>query len=567
MTQEQIAALKDFALDITAPLQQTLLQDICRRIAKAGKITSTAEYQIYRAEALGLSEQVIKQAIEAQLGVTGKKVNRMFTYVADKSARFEDNGGLQQMVGAYAEMTARSTNGMLENLWMPAPDGQLYTIKDAYAKTIDFAFGQVFTGTLDYTTAMRRATAELVKRGIRTIPRKNGSSVGIEYATRSYLMNRLGEMDAIIQQMNYDYLDCNGWEISAHAACALDHEDIQGRQYPDKDYKALNERLARPIGKFNCAHYAMPIILGVDSPQYSAQQLQQMKDDNAKGIFFDGHHYTMYEATQKQAELESHLRAFKTKILVDDTLADAEKLQKDQIRMRVVRQTYTRFCKEAGLPTRPERLQVAGWGHKEASIATNAVKKAKVSPDVLQKLKFADDVPITQRVEVEDELKVLPTKIKEIAETQIQQVRVLPKDNPFVGGYNPEKKEILLQESFEPGTVVHEYAHALEQALSIYSDPAFLEVQRKGLENLTPHDILEDTTTFSQNIWYVKSDKLVSPYQGRLYDSFGIYDGKHVSLKGMREYFSEGLRAYYFETEKLKKRDPDLFRYIEELMK
>ena len=81
---------------------------------------------------------------------------------------------------------------------------------------------------------------------------------------------------------------------------------------------------------------------------------------------------------------------------------------------------------------------------------------------------------------------------------------------------------------------------------------------------------LEDEDAFTTTIWRIKADKLVSDYQGRLYENFGdrgIYDGKKVYLDGMREYFSEGVRVFYADPQLLLKKDPDLYDYIKELMK
>ena len=85
--------------------------------------------------------------------------------------------------------------------------------------------------------------------------------MGIEYACRRYLMDQLGELDDEVQQVTHDELGCDGWEISAHLACAPDHEPYQGRQYSDAEYEKLNNSLQRRIGHLNCGHTASPIIL------------------------------------------------------------------------------------------------------------------------------------------------------------------------------------------------------------------------------------------------------------------------------------------------------------------
>ena len=93
---------------------------------------------------------------------------------------------------------------------------------------------------------------------------------------------------------------------------------------------------------------------------------------NAEGIDFEGKHYTLYEATQRQRSLERSIRKTKRKILIDEAAGDAEKLQWDQIRLVRTREEYHRFSKAAGLPEQYERMEKAGftWKHGKAAERT-----------------------------------------------------------------------------------------------------------------------------------------------------------------------------------------------------
>ena len=567
-----LTGVKEYASEIAQPLRDRLVEDICRRVKEAGAITTTAEYEIYRAEALGMAEKEIKAAIAEQSGINVGAVDMLFGDVLDKTVRFEDNGQLQQLAAAYRQITTQGANRMLKNLWAPGPDGKLYSIREAYDKIMDFAFAQTFSGTTDVNTALRRATKELVKRGVRTIPRKNGSNVSIEYATRSYVMDRMGAMTNAVQQMNHDKLGCDGWEISAHSGPAPDHAPIQGLQYRDAEYTKLNSGLARAIGTLQCKHIAWPIRMGRDKPVYTKQQLQQMLEENEVGILYEGRHYTLYEAGQKQAELEAHIRNIKNKTLADDALGDKENLQKHQLMLARYRQEYSRYCKATGLQPRSARLQAAGFGRSEAARARAAAKRS-LTPDptvpknLLQKLNYKGDVSAAQRQSIEKELSQLPERIRVIAETKITALRVVDGEN---SGYRVSTGEMFLSKDWRAGDALHEYAHALEEALDLYNDPQFLAIRDKGLENLSAADILEDEKNYSERVFFLKSDKFVSEYQGRLYENYGdngIYDGKKVYLDGMREYFSEGVRVFYTDPRLLEKKDPDLYEYIKELMK
>ena len=383
MTSAQRDGLKDAALALTEPMIDDLVKDISRRIKGAGAITDTAEYQIYRAQALGASKKEVDRQVAEQLKLQEEVISSLFEYVLDKSLAYEDNGSLQQMANAYAEMTKSKTAEMLQTLWGTAPDGQVLPLQDAYARALDFAFRETATGGLDMETAIRRAVTPLAKRGLRTIEQKSGRSIGIEYACRRYIMDQLGALDDEVQKANHDRMGCDGWEISAHAACAPDHEPIQGRQYSDAEYEQLNNSLQRRIGHLNCGHTASPIILGVNAPQYTEAELKQFAEDNEKGITYNGKHYTLYQAGQEQATMENAIRNLRRQILADEETKSPD-LQKHQIRLRVLQSEYTRFCKAAKLPTRNERLQVAGFGRSQASKAVWTYRRSKVSDVQIQ---------------------------------------------------------------------------------------------------------------------------------------------------------------------------------------
>lgn len=318
MTAEQRAGLSDAALAMTQPCIDELIKDISKRVQKAGAITDTAEYQIYRAQALGEGKKAIEQAVSKQIGISEEVIASLFEYVADKSLSPDENGSLKRMTEAYTRMTQSKTRELLRDLWADTPEGKVQPLQIAYARAMDFAFRQVATGTLDLNTAIRRAVTPLAKRGLRTIEQKSGRSVGIEYACRRYIMDQLGQLDDEIQHADHDALGCDGWEISAHAACAPDHEPIQGRQYGDAEFEKLNNSLQRRIGHLNCGHTANPIILGVNAPQYTEAQLQKFKDDNERGVVYNGYRYTLYEAGQEQSRIENGIRLIKRQILADE---------------------------------------------------------------------------------------------------------------------------------------------------------------------------------------------------------------------------------------------------------
>ena len=562
MTQEQRDGLNDAALALTEPIIEDLLKDISRRIRKAGAITDTAEYEIYRAQALGESKRAIAQAIARQTEINAEVIDALLDYVVDASARFEDDAYLQQLTDGYAEVMKTRTAEQLKDLWATAPDGKTVPLQKAYEKAMDFAFRQTATGALDLNTAIRRAVGPLAARGLRTLEQKNGRSVGIEYACRRYLMDQMGQLDNAIQQQNHDRLGCDGWEISAHAACAPDHEPIQGRQYTDAEFEQLNASLQRPIGRLNCRHVKDPVLIGVDKPVYSEAELAQMAADNEKGVTYNGKHYTLYGAGQEQAAIENAIRQMQRQVLADEE-SGSDDLQKHQIRLRVLQSEYSRFCRATGRRTRTERLYTAGFDRSQASRAVWTYRKDAQTRQ-LQKLNYADDVTPEQRNSIEKELSVLPQAQREAAERQIRSLRV--EEDDAGSHYDPKTKEIVLSTGRNPGDVIHEYGHALEYALKLEKDSTFVAIRESGIDLADASKIVYDEDTFTEPIWRMLSDKFVSEYQGRMYESAGIYDGHTINLSSMKEYFAEGYREFYADPENLKAHDPDLYDYIRELL-
>lgn len=374
LSTDQINALRSAAYQITDPINAYLLQDISRRIAEAGQLTSTAQYQIWRAQQLGVSQRELKKELRRLLGLSHREIRRIMYQSAQsgyeldvsrfpqiQAVRFEQNAVLQRIVSAAVELAEADFTNLTQTLGMVDPYGSALPLQDAYRSCTDFAFKQVITGAASYTEAIRQATRNLAVKGVRVIDYESGAHTSLEAAVRRNIVGGLGLMQEQVSQTVHDQLGCDGWEITAHANSAQDHEPIQGRQYPDGTYQALNNSLVRRIGTLNCGHAAFPIILGVNRPQYTPEELEKFRTDNEKGVVVDGVHYTGYQATQMQRKLERAIRAQKWQVMVDEATGDGEKLKKDKTRLTALHQRYREFSKAAKLRTQYERTEVAGF--------------------------------------------------------------------------------------------------------------------------------------------------------------------------------------------------------------
>lgn len=389
LTPDQIEALRDRAGQIMDPIVEHLLQDIAQRVSEAGQFTSTTSYEAWRLQNLGLSQRDIRKEIQRRLKVSKEKAEELLTQAAEVGYRFdmdrfptieaipfEENASLQQIVSAIVQQADEDLTNVTQTLGFVGSDGRVRELTEAYQQACDFAFEKVVTGAQDYNSAIRDALRGLSKEGIRTIDYASGRHRSVEAAVRANIMGGLNLMEKQISQKNHDDLGCDGWEVSAHAACAPDHEPIQGKQYSDAEYKAINDSLDRGIGEYNCGHSAFPIILGVNSPQYTPEELEQFRQDNEKGVWIDGQHYTTYEATQRQRRFEREIRFQKHRVLISKASGDTEQLQTDETRLVRLRQEYNRFCKAADLRPDYARQEAAGFTWKEGMAAEKTAKVA-----------------------------------------------------------------------------------------------------------------------------------------------------------------------------------------------
>lgn len=383
---DDIDALRILAMRITDPMTDFLLRDIARRVAEAGRITSTAGYQIWKIQELGKSQKEVKKKLAELLNVSLDEIDEIFEQAAEEGYKFdlsklptvegvpfEENESLQQIVKAAVTLAQDDFTNITQTIGMISPYGQRLPLYDAYNACCDFAFKQVFTGAADYNTAVQMACRNLYRRGLVTVDYESGAKASIETAVRRNIMGGLGLMQEKISEQNHEKYGADGWEISAHAASAPDHEPIQGKQYRDEDYQKLNDSLVRRIGTLNCGHAAFPIFYGVTEPTYTAEQLEAFKRANADGITYQGKHYTMYEATQMQRRLESSIRQCKRKITVLDALKDEKALKTAQARYTRLNQEYGRFSRAAGLRTQAARLKAAGFSYKQGREAVKRV--------------------------------------------------------------------------------------------------------------------------------------------------------------------------------------------------
>ena len=356
-------------------LNQYVVERICKRIERIGKLTVQDASKLYSAiEFAGADLQAIQKELERITGLNVKALEAMFEDVAAENVDFAntyykargmetlkdytENAALRSFVEAAKKTAADGVTNLSSTTMIGFKSGKrVLPLREYYIQTIDKAITFAQSGTVDYYTAMRSTVKEMASGGLRRVTFDSGYSRRLDSQVRMNLLDGVRQLNMQMLEQTGKEFGADGVEISAHALCAPDHQHIQGRQYSLAEFERLNRSLERPIGELNCHHFTTPIVLGVSKPVYSASELREInKRSNAK-VSYGGKTYTRYEASQRQRQLETAIRYAKDER--DACVAAGDKLGATQARKKSAALTaeYKRFSEATGLTKRMERTR------------------------------------------------------------------------------------------------------------------------------------------------------------------------------------------------------------------
>lgn len=102
-------------------------------------------------------------------------------------------------------------------------------------------------------------------------------------------------------------------------------------------------------------------MLGVSTPAHTKEQLAQLKADDKKTFEFEGKEYTKYEASQMMNKIESRVKKLKDRANIAAAAGDDDLRREEQYKINLLTNKYAQLSKASGLPTKMERMQVAGF--------------------------------------------------------------------------------------------------------------------------------------------------------------------------------------------------------------
>lgn len=358
-------------------LEQMILEDIVRRIKKAGKITSTADWQINRLQIIGYSSEDIEKMIKTTLNLSYPEVFELYDKVIDweyvrnkdiyeqvnaEYIPYEDNKELQQLTDGFIQQSNDDLRNVTKSMgfYVDYGGGRLVMtpLSDIYQGYLDKAITGVVYGAFDYNTMIRKVVTQLTNSGLRSIDYASGWHSRVDVAARRAVMTGVSQLTGKIAEMNAEKLGTEHFEIAWHAGARPSHAVWQGKVWSKKELVTVCG-LGTVTGLLgaNCYHEYYPFVKGVSERNWSDSWLAEQNRKESIPKTFNGKEYTLYEAKQQQRKMETAMRAQREKaVLLKQGGADPDDVIIAKAKYQGQLGEYTRFCKKMGLHQERERI-------------------------------------------------------------------------------------------------------------------------------------------------------------------------------------------------------------------
>lgn len=492
--------LADDILELYGKLDRTILRDIVRRLVKAGRLTSTAQWQTWRGQESGLLyDAIIREAAETS-GQSEEAVRKVFDEAGQRAVAYDSRiyeaAGLSPPPLAFSPQASRvleagltKTNGFLRNLTLTTALGA----QQAFIAAATLAEMQVESGAFDYVTAIRNAVREAASGG-QWVVYPTGHKDRLDVAVRRAVLTGVGQTAAQIGLTYAEDMGCDLVEVTAHAGArtglgVANHAGWQGKvysrsgqhpKYPDF-VKSTGYGTGPGLCGWNCRHSFYPFFEGLSESAYPREEIAAM---NSATVEYDGETIPLYAATQRQRAMERRIRDSKRelagldagiKAAEDDGLKQALQEDFDAKSVTLKRQeaAYKDFVRRTGLQKDTSRVQVQGFGRSQAQKAVQAAKRQVADSDFTRPIKRA----VTQKDIVA--FSKLPQKVQTSftyalnrAHPDVQKLlnKIIPKtDFCMTNGrsfYNGVERVVYIGNKSSASTIAHELFHRSNMVLT-----------------------------------------------------------------------------------------------------
>ena len=366
------------------------------------KITSTADWQINRLKIPGYSSEDIENALKDTLNASYPEMFELYDKVIDweyvrnkdlyeqinaEYIPFEENEHLIQVTSAIKKQSLEDLENITRSLGFYLDYGGrkvLTPLSQVYSGYLDNACMDIVTGAFDYNTVLRRVVTQLTNSGLRQIEYSSGYANRIEVAARRAVMTGLTQLSGKIAEYNAEKLGTEYFEVEWHAGARPTHTIWQGRVWSQQQlYDVCGLGTVIGLCGANCYHTYFPFVPGVSVRTYTDDWLDEQNWKESEPTEFRGKEYTLYEAKQRQRQMETAMRAQREKVqMLQDGDADPDDVMLAKCKYQGQLDEYARFSKQMGLKQERERIYIDGrWRVAPGRIdkKLNVVNTMKIS--------------------------------------------------------------------------------------------------------------------------------------------------------------------------------------------
>lgn len=399
-------------------LEERILQDIARRIKKVGEITSTADWQINRLRILGYSSEDIEREIKKTLDASYPEMFELYDKVIDweyvrnkdiyeqinaEFIPYEENRQLQQITDAIIQQCLEDLENVTKSLgfYLDYNGRKILTpLSQVYTNYLDNACFDVVTGAFDYGSVLRRVVTQLTNSGLRKIEYGSGYASRVEVAARRAVMTGVANLTREIADYNAKKLGTEYFEVEWHAGARPAHSVWQGRVWTKEQlYSVCGLGTVTGLLGANCYHTYYPFFPGISERNWSDDWLEEQNRKESKPKEFQGKEYTLYEAKQRQRQMETAMRAQREKVqMLQDSGADWQEVMLQKAKYQGQLNEYAVFSRKMGLKEERERIYIDGRGKiapsqydqkMRISIPGTVSKEARLSKEIESKINEA----------------------------------------------------------------------------------------------------------------------------------------------------------------------------------
>ena len=375
-------ALPEELAELYRNLEMTLLEEICSRLDLAGELNEVTVESIRALRSHGISLEEIEKAIRDTTGISEKKLNELLDDVVERNQAYYDElidlAGVTKpqtlvsaaTIDAIYRQTGRELLNLTQSMGFLVDGGRtMLPPAKAYQWALNNAEMQIQSGAISYNQAIKRAIMQLADSGIRVVNYESGHRDHIDVAARRAVMTGVSQICAKYTEQSAEYLNTPYFEVSAHIGARdkgkgwANHREWQGKVYSTRDHdKYPNIYDVCGLGRVdglegaNCRHIRTAFVDGVMECTYTDKQLSHI--DDGRDANFEGRHYSAYEATQKQRQIERTARKLERRRTAFEAQGNTEEAQAARIKIRRLRKEYKAFSTAADLPLRTERMKV-----------------------------------------------------------------------------------------------------------------------------------------------------------------------------------------------------------------